>query len=109
MAAMSRFGCHRRPSKGHRRKTGGTILAPAQSACTMAWRFFTTDKYHVIQIFAVTRLQWFSFDQLKRSSSVGLPFSPQEDGVCHFLVHIAPCGRTLGTSTFASRAGSLCG
>src|SRR6266446_873129 len=25
------------------------------------------------------------------------------------LLHIAPCGRTLGTSTFASRAGSLCG
>src|SRR3989442_15325049 len=25
------------------------------------------------------------------------------------FMHIAPCGRTLGTSTFASRAGSLCG
>src|SRR5207244_12664789 len=61
-------------------------LAPAQSSCTMPWRFFTADKDHVIQIFAVTRLQWFSFDKLKRSLSIGLPFGPQEYGVCHVLV-----------------------
>jgi len=44
------------------------------------------SEYPVIQIFSITGLQWFSFDCLKRSTSVGLPFSSQENGVLHFLV-----------------------
>ena len=49
-------------------------------------RLIPIFEYPVIQIFAETRLQRFSFDYFKSPISVALSFSPQENGVSHFFV-----------------------
>ena len=44
------------------------------------------SEYAVIQIFAIAGFQGGAFDYFESASSVGLPFSPQENGVFHSLV-----------------------
>ena len=38
------------------------------------------SEYAVIQVFAVTGLQWLTFDEPEGARSVGQPLGPQEDG-----------------------------
>ena len=45
-----------------------------------------SNKYSLIQIFAITSLQWLAFNYFKSSSPVRLPFSSQTNGVLHFFV-----------------------